>query len=612
MPSGVFVNKVEEEVAKLRADYPGLTNDGDAFAVWALAFLHDLDLDTAVDACAIGGPNDHGIDAVYIDEENWKVYLIQAKYSVGAAQKFGTDAWRELFAGYARLLDEKHSASLGAELANQARQVRTAVKAGAQVVLEVVLFGSPTAQLSESVFAASGEVSDGEAVLQSAFGTVYSADDLEQLDQDRVNYHDLRGVDVGFRLSVPLMSLDTMSFEGLTEYYLAIIDAHSLGEVAAKYKAQIVDWNVRYKLGNSSINRAIAATIKSDENRAKFLLLNNGITMICKSIKPVDDEAIMMNPQIVNGAQTALTLGSHLNAFKQGDAQVLARIAVVADDESGNKIAREIAESTNRQNPVTPADLKSQDKLQQRIEYQLAILSPEPWYYERRKNSYTGLSDSDKKRFGGRKLTKEDAGQRYRAMIGSPAQAIRQKRMMFDDPKLYGEVFSEDVDVASYLLADALYQLFYDLLGGNQKAEKARTLLHSGFDDDMRRLLTKARNLWAAHGSALAYSVLLRKYEHLTTDRLISIASSIRAMNQLSGLSTGDPYFLLVKFVVSSIIKWIKGLQQKAIKNEEPLSIKDAFQGTGSGMAENAFEELKIEAELIGELVGDPRDVLPN
>lgn len=613
MASPNFIKKVQEQVEAIREDYPGIASQGDAFAVWALSFLHDLDLDAAVDACSISGPNDQGIDAVYIDEDNWKVYILQAKYSENASKNYGVDPWRELFTGYATLLNDRHSAKLGAEFATIAAQVRSAVSAGAQVVLEVVLFGNATNALQQSVNAFSSDSQrSSDSSLQLSSGFLYTVDNLEQLDQDKVNFHDLRGVTVDFDLAEPIIKVKAPVFDGLSEYYLAILDAHRLGEVAARYKAQLVDWNVRYRLSNSSINKAIASTILSAENRNKFVLLNNGITMVCKRIEPGKETVRMLNPQIVNGAQTALTLSANLSSFEAGEAQVLARIAVVKDDDSGDQIAREIAESTNRQNPVTAADLKSQDALQRRIEYQLSILSPEPWYYERRKNSYSGISESEKNRFKGRKLTKENAGQRFRAMIGEPAAAIRQKNSIFDDPKLYGRIFSADIDVANYLLADALYQLFYDLLAGNTRCEKARNSLYNGFDEEMRKLLSKARNLWASHGSALAFWLLQKKYGTLSHDRTMVAANGIRQV--ISSLEDGvpNPYVPLVKYVVSVIIKWVKTQQQNALKSNEPLNIKDAFQGTGSGHIENALAELKIESEMISQFVGDPLESLPD
>ncbi len=612
MASTSFVRKVQEEVAGIREDYPGISNDGDAFAAWSLAFLHDLDLDAAVDACSLSGPNDHGIDAVYIDEENWKVFILQAKYSANASTRYGMDPWRELFTGYAVMLNERHSARVGPDFAAVANEVRTAVRAGAQVCLEVVIFGEASDALQGGIDGLKSDSSqNSDSALQLASGSLYTVSQLEQIDQDRVNFNDLRGVAVEFGVAEAPIKVGAPNFEGLTEYYLAIIDAHSLGEVASKYKARLVDWNVRYKLSNSSINRAIASTITSEENRKKFLLLNNGITMVCKDIEKGNNFVRMVNPQIVNGAQTALTLGSNLAAFKTGEAQVLARIAVVKDDESGDRISRELAESTNRQNPVTSADLKSQDQLQRRIEHQLSMLSPEPWYYERRRNSYSGISESEKKRFNGRKITKENAGQRYRAMIGEPAQSVRQKSGIFEDPKLYGRIFSKDIDVASYILADALYQVFYDLLAGNSRAETARISVHSGFDDDMRKLLSKARNLWAAHGSAIAFWLLSRKYGSLSHERMIDAARSARGV--ILSLDSGEPnpYTAVVKFAVSIIIKWVKTQQQNALKANLPLDIKDSFQGAGTGHHESALAEMQIEAEAITQFVDDPLEDLP-
>lgn len=60
--------------------------------------------------------------------------------------------------------------------------------------------------------------------------------------------------------------------------------------------------NVRDSQGFSTVNQEILSTLKTYPER--FVLFNNGITIVCRSVKIENGRYVLENPQIVNGCQT--------------------------------------------------------------------------------------------------------------------------------------------------------------------------------------------------------------------------------------------------------------------------------------------------------------------
>ena len=67
----------------------------------------------------------------------------------------------------------------------------------------------------------------------------------------------------------------------------------------------IFEDNVRDFQGYNSVNNEIQDTLNSSEDQPRFGLLNNGITIVAKSILSTGDWVEIYDYQIVNGCQTS-------------------------------------------------------------------------------------------------------------------------------------------------------------------------------------------------------------------------------------------------------------------------------------------------------------------
>lgn len=146
--------------------------------------------------------------------------------------------------------------------------------------------------------------------------------------------------------------------------------------------------NVRDYQGDTTINQEIRNTLKG--NTQEFVLLNNGITIVCDEMHEGNRKVSLKNPQIVNGCQTCnVIFKSSLEHINLSNAFVI--IKVIASDDTS--IVNNIVKGTNRQNIVYDEAFevtKDFHKLLEAYFKEIQVGNYEKIYYERRSKQYDG------------------------------------------------------------------------------------------------------------------------------------------------------------------------------------------------------------------------------
>lgn len=145
--------------------------------------------------------------------------------------------------------------------------------------------------------------------------------------------------------------------------------------------------NVRDYQGETAINESILHTIENEPE--SFVLMNNGVTIICTEIICGNRKVTVKNPQIVNGCQTCSVL---YRAFRKGidisKVVISAKIISTNDLEITNKVIR----GTNRQNIVYDEAFECTRSFHKELEELFAALSAEnpsnKVFYERRSKQF--------------------------------------------------------------------------------------------------------------------------------------------------------------------------------------------------------------------------------
>jgi hypothetical protein len=147
--------------------------------------------------------------------------------------------------------------------------------------------------------------------------------------------------------------------------------------------------NVRDFQGNNPVNQEIEETLKDAAENDKFVLLNNGITIVAGSLNKVGTRFRLKDFQIVNGCQTSHILFRNSSTLQ--NVCVPVKIIVTTDTD----VTSAITKGTNRQTQVNVEAFESLNPYQKELEEFYATFGKDKTprlYYERRSRQYESLA----------------------------------------------------------------------------------------------------------------------------------------------------------------------------------------------------------------------------
>lgn len=183
---------------------------------------------------------------------------------------------------------------------------------------------------------------------------------------------------------------------GVTQSYLGYIDSESYlklitGENGEIRKSVFYD-NVRDFQGDNPVNHEMSESLKTDSK--KFVLLNNGVTVICKELSNIGNKFTLTDYQIVNGCQTSHVIFNNKEDISDR-LQLPIKLIETEDDETVNRIIK----ATNRQTEVSDEQLIALNEFHRKLEaFYGTFTGTNRLYYERRSKQYNYGTDIEKVR----------------------------------------------------------------------------------------------------------------------------------------------------------------------------------------------------------------------
>ena len=133
--------------------------------------------------------------------------------------------------------------------------------------------------------------------------------------------------------------------------------------------------NIRDYQGHVEVNNSIFETLKDPEKRKRFPVLNNGITIVSREIRPTKEQLFLKQYQIVNGCQTAHVVHEFFSDLVDSDGyeeaySAVGKIHVMAKivGTDNPDLLRAITRATNQQTRVSPENLLANLPIQKNIE----------------------------------------------------------------------------------------------------------------------------------------------------------------------------------------------------------------------------------------------------
>ena len=356
-------DKIKNDISQ-RYYQENFSNDGQRFVAWYLRTIHRLDELEAAE-CVTDGPNDKKIDAVYINDQDETIYIIQGKF-YNQSGKVDPGPFMDIIGAWLNIKDLRHiQATANEKLSAKVKEISSALDDDYEVCFELIT----TAAFSKSVLrdiesfmhtmASENNMNSNIVRRDNNINTNIVLVDSVILEIRYKDAFDIKrpGIDHTFNLEGNRYICTTI--QG-TKTVTAILKLEECINIPGIQDGSLFRKNVRQSLGKGvKVNRDIAATLRNYPGN--FFFLNNGITAICSSIE-VDDKKNIMTVRdinVVNGCQSLTAIYNNSEYVKKSSetGYIIFRFYEVnSKDQADN-----ISVSTNSQNTVKARDLRSND-----------------------------------------------------------------------------------------------------------------------------------------------------------------------------------------------------------------------------------------------------------
>lgn len=219
----------------------------------------------------------------------------------------------------------------------------------------------------------------------------YTSIGADQLQKMYRNSIDAIETEINFEHKILLPEI-----QNVTQSYLGFISSDEYLKLITNEKGDIRKSvfydNVRDYQGDNPVNHEMTETVKSDSN--KFVLFNNGVTVICKGLTNIRNKFTLIDYQIVNGCQTSHVLFNNRGNI-DNDLQIPIKLIETENDETVNQIIK----ATNRQTQVSDEQLIALNEFHRKLEsFYATYKETNRLYYERRSKQYSYGTDIEKVR----------------------------------------------------------------------------------------------------------------------------------------------------------------------------------------------------------------------
>lgn len=322
-------------------------NDGQRFIAWYLRNIFKYETKD----CITDGAGDKQIDAVYINNQNSTIYIIQGKFY--EKENIDSEPLREVLSSWIQIQNlEELQNNANEKLKVKITEMASALEDDYSICFELITTSELTDSAKKDLEIFQKNISENDrfnanliVVDNEILKTRY--DEALNMNRPHINHN----------FSVESNKYMEM-YIGNKKAVIAAIPLKECIKIPGIKDGSLFRKNVRQSLGmDNKVNKGIAHTLKNDPE--KFFFLHNGITAICSSIN-IDNGIISVKElNVVNGCQSLNTIFNCSQSIRDAaNAYIMFRFYEINDSE----YADDISTSTNSQSTVKARDLRSNDK----------------------------------------------------------------------------------------------------------------------------------------------------------------------------------------------------------------------------------------------------------
>lgn len=405
------------------------------FLIWFLINVFHTDKDIAI-SCICDEKNDKGIDGIYIDTIEEEIHIFQSKLKTNYPSAIGDSALRDFEGVKAWFTSSDTVADLLDSTINEELKA---------LIVDNNLIDLVNDYKIKYNFIINAEKDHNT----NEYLKVNPNIDLWCLDSIRESYHEIK--------FDPFVN-DTFAFNNISDENTIELNDNNmiitplLASEIIKLKGiddlTLFHSNVRFGLGNTRINKSIVKTLKDIDEKDKFIMFHNGISIVCNDYTYENDVLSLTDYSIVNGAQSTLTFYKNQNLLDE-NVKVMTKIIKTGTDQTLSEL---ITYYSNNQNSISMRDLRSNDTIQRRLITQFETLDEEhetkiDYVPKRGKPVPTGYIE----------LTSDYVAQLITACYLNKPYDTHLKASMFDAK--YNTIFSKNITASKVYLYYKMHEI---------------------------------------------------------------------------------------------------------------------------------------------------------
>lgn len=578
----VEVEKAKAEIKNRKSDLSVSDDRAFSYALLDNYFeVHDfIDQDDLV----TDGPNDGGIDFLYYDEEELKVILCQAKYTVDLTYEEIANELDKMNS----TLENFKTGNSGAYNNKLKKALQNALDRLPDDAQDNIMFNLYTSA-DINVNMALEKLNNTVHSFSTDIVTIYQQNDIAnqiQDNQERLEIVKYEKIEIDRAKNV--LEYESDEARGIMVNILST----SLVRMYNKYSAHgLFDLNIRRYIPHKIVDSRINDTL--DSCREDFWFLNNGVIIACENFEIDGNTVNLEGFSIVNGGQTTSLIGKYKGTNKKVFAipcKIVARKSKESEKKKDKSLQffTRIAEATNSQKQILPRDLKSNSPEMIRLARSFAN---EKIYLEIKR----GIKPAFTYQYS---IKNDELGQLILSMVQQrPGTSRSSKKAIFEIPDTYSKIFKVNYD------KDADKKAFVvDLVKLNDRYTTIENeLKENGLTDIQVEVLRNGKQIIFALFGVLYMMVNGDLSEQdIVRDRNI-VKNTPFVYGAFISNYTGDDIDKKLRRLIVDLVKVITESYETAFNNKQATSVSNHFKTD----AKYIDQILKRFVDYLSMMIGD-------
>jgi hypothetical protein len=351
----------------------GLPSEFYTRSIAALSVIMRCGVESEIAAKSVtDGYHDMGIDAVYDDNIQKKLIVVQSKWRGDGNGGISQDEANAFTEGIRRILNFDFD-GCNKKIKSKEQDIISALK-DMDYQIEMIYCHTGNQDIGDyalrPILDLLKKVNEDEFTEMLVFKEIKLNDIYEYLAKGQ-NYDYISINDV-------LLSNWGVIDEPYKAYY-GVIPASALGEWYKEYGNRLFAKNIRYYKGSTEVNQGIKTTLRTSPDM--FFYYNNGIKILCHKIvrkAPYSTDRItglfsLEGVSLVNGAQTTGAIGTAFDEMPEFVSQAKVLVQLIDLGETEEAQATQITRLSNTQNRIDGKDFAALDPEQDRIKTELSF-----------------------------------------------------------------------------------------------------------------------------------------------------------------------------------------------------------------------------------------------